>query len=434
MEIEFTNGLKRAFSLIEEAGFSCYLVGGAIRDKLIGDVINDYDLATSATLLALDKIFKDYHHKIYSKGETMSVKILGDYLEITPFKGKDIYEDLRKRDFTINAMAYNPNEGLIDPFKGVCDINRRLIRCVNDDAEAVFTSDPIRILRGLKCAAVKEFKIDSKTSLYMNKLAYLISSCHTERIKPLIDPIMVSEIPSLYIRDYIEVWDVIFPGLKKCEGFDQKNRKWHHLNVLDHILKVLDSTRNNIVLRYAALLHDICKPDAFTEDENGIGHFYGHERLSADYAYKRLNELHYSGTFIARVCRLIYFHDYQLMNTEKSLLKFLYRFGTEDLDLYFGLKRADILGQNPSLIDRIYKIDEITEHIRLLLKQDKIITYRNLKINGSILLEIGYEPEMIGRALKIILERVQKKELANTPDKLYEFARRLRYDLIRGDE
>ena len=433
MEIEFIPSLRKAFDLIEEAGFSCYLVGGALRDKILGELPNDYDLTTNATLDDLAIIFKNYHPKIYSKGETMSATVLGLYLEITPFKGSNIVEDLSKRDFTINAMAYNEIDGLIDPFNGMKDIKMGLVRAVNNDPKGVFKSDPIRILRGIKLAATRNFMVEEKTRLAMNELAYLIATAHSERIKPEIDPIMVVEVPSKYIRDFVDVFDVVFPGFKKCYKFDQRNKKWHHLDVLEHILKVVDSTKNNIVLRYAALLHDICKPDAFTLDDNGVGHFYGHERLSAFYAYNRLNELHYSGQFITRVCRLIYFHDYMLSNNENSLLKFLYRFGTEDLDLYFGLKRADILGQNPNLIDRIYKIDEITEHIRNLLKEDKIITYKNLKINGSVLLEIGYEPVLIGRALEIILSQVQKKQLKNTPDKLYEYARRLRYDLMNGE-
>ncbi len=432
MELKLIPGVLEAIRILNSKGYSAYLVGGAVRDAVMELPPNDYDMATSANAQQLLEIFKDYKAKLYSNQATVGVKVRGAHIEITPLKGKDIYEDLSKRDFTINGMAYSLDTGLIDPFNGIRDIRREVVRAIACPT-ITLRSDPIRILKGIRIAATRGFSVDLATKEAMLRLSYLLDSVKVEKLKPELDPILLVGEPAKCIREFLEVFRVIFKPLKDCYKFDQRNRKWHNLDVFEHIMKVLDSTKNNLVLRYAALLHDIKKPEAFSLDEKGIGHFYGHERLSTSYAYEILTKLKYNGVFVSRVCRLIYYHDYMLVNDENKLLKFLYRFGTEDLDLYFGLRRADILGQNPNLYDRIYEIDEITEHIRKLLRENKIICYRNLKINGRDLLEIGFEPYQIGRALEIILKETQNKKIKNDHDKLYELARSLRYNGMGDD-
>ena len=429
MKLNINTNIIKAINIIEESGHEAYLVGGAVRDYLLDLEPKDYDLATNLDLDTLIEIFKDYKpNKYKSKGITVSVIINGTYIEITKYKGLTIDEDLSNRDYTINSMAYHPNKGVLDPFGGYLDLSNKTLKTTKDP-KTVFEDDPIRILRGIRLSSVYDLNASSDLINKMNEYSYLLLKSNKERYQQEINTILTSKIPSKYIRDYYKVFFIVFPNLKDCYKLNQHNKKWHHLDVFEHTLKVLDSTKNNLILRLAALLHDIGKPKCFTIDDKGIGHFYKHELVSEEIARENLLDLKYNSITINRVCHLIKYHDRKLSKNESSLLKFLYTFGTNDLDLYFGLRRADILGQNPELLDRIYEIDEITEIIRQILNSNKIITYKNLKIKGSDLKSLGYSDKSIGKALDIILKPVIEKRIKNDYDKLMAYAAKLKYDI-----
>ena len=418
-----------AINLLEEKGYKAYLVGGAIRDFLLDLPVSDYDIATNATLEEAIEVFKEFKCKKYiSKNITIGVKLNHTYFELSSFKGNTLEEDLSNRDFTINSMAYHPSLGLIDPYHGLSDLVSKKLKTVKP-IEEVFTYDPVRILRAIRFHATRGLVPNKELKEGIIKYSYLLDTIKKERIEKEIDPILLADNPSFYIREYISVFSTLFPLLGKCVDFDQKCPKWHNLDVLSHILKVLDSTKCDLVLRYAAFFHDMGKPISYHPDEFGVGHFYGHAIKSEEYAREMLTKYTYNHHFIDRVCHLVYYHDYPIEDSDKSILDFLYKFGTKDLDLYLGLKRADILGQNPELYYRLEKIDSIQERIKRLLEEERIITYRNLKINGDILKELGYQNEEIGKALKIILNKVIKKELKNNPNKLYNYAAELKYHL-----
>ena len=417
----------KIIAILEENGYEAYIVVGAVRDSLLDIEPGDYDITTNATLPQIKKIFKDYKLKEYkSKGLTIGIVFNSFYVEVSTFKGFTILEDLSLRDFTINAIAYNEKTGYIDPFNGILDIKRKIIRAVNEDICII--NDPIRILRAIRFSATKDFKIDPKLKASMIENKDLLLNSKYERFHHEINPILLHDKPSTYIREYKEIFFKIFDGLELCDGFDQHN-PYHHLDVFEHTLLVLDCTKPVLSLRLAALLHDIGKPKTFTIDYKGIGHFFLHPKQSMEMAKNILEKLMYKHDMIKIICNVIYYHDYNLINKEDSLLKFLYKFGLNNLDIYFGLRRADVLGQNPKYMDRIYILDEIAENIRRIINENKIITLANLAVQGDDLIAIGYEGHKISLCLEYLLDSVKNKRIKNNKDKLIDLAIRIRNEI-----
>ena len=415
--------------MLNDNGFDAYIVGGAVRDFILDLPVSDYDIATNATLDQAIEVFKDYECKKYiSKNITIGVKLNHTYFELSTFKGSTIEEDLSNRDFSVNSLAYHPSIGLIDPYHGLADLVSKRLRTIRD-IDIVIKEDPIRILRAIRFYESRDLILDLDLKNYILKNASLLNEVKNERIQKEINPIFLSDKPSDYINEFKEVFFALFPPLLNCYGFDQKCPKWHNFDIFNHIMKVLDSTKCDLILRMSAFFHDMGKCDCYALNDDGVGHFYNHAVKSEEYARLYLTKYKYNKYFIDRVCHLVYYHDYPLVPKEKNVLRFIYQFGTKDLDLYLGLKRADILGQDPDLYYRLEAIDEIQAIIKSLFDNDKIITYRNLKINGDVLKDLGYQGEEIGKGLEIILKKVIAKELKNNPDKLYAYALELKYHL-----
>ena len=412
--------------MLNDNGFDAYIVGGAVRDFILDLPVSDYDIATNATLDQAIEVFKDYECKKYiSKNITIGVKLNHTYFELSSFKGSTIEEDLSNRDFSVNSLAYHPSIGLIDPYHGLADLVSKRLRTIRD-IDIVIKEDPIRILRAIRFYESRGLILDLDLKNYILKNASLLEEVKNERIQKEINPIFLSDKPSKYINEFKEVFFALFPPLLNCYGFDQK---WHNFDIFNHIMKVLDSTKCDLILRMSAFFHDMGKCDCYVLGDDGVGHFYNHAVKSEEYARLYLTKYKYNKYFIDRVCHLVYYHDYPIIPQERNVLRFIYQFGTKDLDLYLGLKRADILGQTPDLYYRLEDIDEIQAIIKSLFDNDKIITYRNLKINGDVLKDLGYQGEEIGKGLEIILKKVIAKELKNNPDKLYAYALELKYHL-----
>ena len=415
--------------MLNDAGFDAYIVGGAVRDFILDLPVSDYDIATNATLDQAIEVFKDYECKKYiSKNITIGVKLNHTYFELSTFKGSTIEEDLSNRDFSVNSLAYHPSIGLIDPYHGLADLVSKRLKTIRD-IDIVIKEDPIRILRAIRFYESRGLILDLDLKNYILKNASLLNDVKNERIQKEINPIFLSDKPSDYINEFKEVFFALFPPLLNCYGFDQKCPKWHNFDIFNHTMKVLDSTKCDLILRMSAFFHDMGKCDCYVLGDDGVGHFYNHAVKSEEYARLYLTKYKYNKYFIDRVCHLVYYHDYPLVPKERNVLRFIYQFGTKDLDLYLGLKRADILGQTPDLYYRLEAIDEIQAIIKNLFDNDKIITYRNLKINGDVLKDLGYQGEEIGKGLEIILKKVIAKELKNNPDKLYAYALELKYHL-----
>ncbi len=369
MEIKLNNETIKAINILESHGYLAYVVGGYIRDLILNVEPHDVDLLTDATLEEVRFIFSDYKIVDYKKNSlTLGVIIDGRYLEISTFDGKNLEEDLANRDFTINAIAYSKTDGIIDPYGGINDINDKIIKTINDPIISLCKS-PIRIIRAIYFSIIKEFKIDKELKDVILTRTDLLSNINPARYKKFLDVVMLSKKPSLIIEEYFEVFCYIFPHLKNTYKFNQ-NSKFHNLDVFEHTMKVLDFSSPNLILRYAAFFHDIEKPSCYKIDEFNDVHYYNHNILSAEYSSIKLKEFNYSKEFILRVYNLVLYHDIILDKNPIILKKFLNDFGTYDLDLFFELKKCNILGQNQILYNRLNELDEIKE-LTLNLSKDK---------------------------------------------------------------
>jgi tRNA nucleotidyltransferase (CCA-adding enzyme) len=413
--------VEYAIEKLNNSGYEAYLVGGSVRDAIMGYDISDYDITTNASLDEIKLVFSSNKVKEYSNKITLCIIKNHEHIEVTPFKGKTIVEDLSNRDFTINSIAYDLKE-IIDPFKGRLDLFNKTIRCPID-SKITITNDPLRMLRAIRFSGKYGFQIDNELKNTMKSNADLLLTIKKDRIKVELDKILLLDNPSSYIKEYKEIFFNIFPGLRVCDGFDQQT-KYHNLDVLSHILKVVDNVDNNIISRLSALLHDIKKPDCFTKDEKG-GHFYGHWIKSMEYANKILKDFNYSNDIIRRVCNLIEYHDYKIENNKKAILSFIYIFKTEDIDLLFDLKKADIIAQHPNYRYQIEELTNLYIIVRNIIDNKEYIDINTLDITNNELINIGVLPINIKDTVDKICKAIINNKINNKKAEIIEYIKNI---------
>ncbi|SDZ06309.1 tRNA nucleotidyltransferase (CCA-adding enzyme) [Proteiniborus ethanoligenes] len=434
------NEINIIFDELKSNGFSGYIVGGCVRDILLGKKPSDWDICTDAKPEDMTKIFNK--HTIIPTGikhGTLTLIVNHKSFEITTFrKDKDyidnrrpgeveftnnIYEDLKRRDFTINALAYNEEDGLIDCFHGIQDLNNKLVRSVGNPNER-FNEDALRIIRGVRFSAQLQFNIDKDTALAMTNNKSLLNNISKERIREELLKILLTDKPSDGIRELISLglMDYIIPELIESVGFEQKNPN-HDKDVFNHIMEVLDNIDQDIVLRLAALLHDIGKPQCFSIDENGKGHFYGHHKKSAEMAEAILERLKFDNKTIFIVKLLVTEHmsRYDFLR-EKSIKKFINKVGIENLDRLFKLQIADIKGSTPP--HDFSKIEFLRAECERVINQKEPMTVKDLAINGYHIMSLGIsQGKEIGDILYYLLELVLENPEGNNEENLIKLAK-----------
>lgn len=404
MKLSMNRTIYYLLSQIEEQGYEAYLVGGAVRDAILNQPNNDYDICTNMPLYLIKELYPNFHlMKPNAHRNTGVVKLDGLEVEISEFKGKTIAEDLHNRDFTINAMALDKNGNLIDPYNGLQSLQEKSISLIDKQGKAL-EEDPLRILRGIRIASKMGFEIDQNCKTQMEYKKRLLKGVAVERIYRELIQILISDKPSHYIRENISIFFEILPELKPMYQFEQKN-PWHIHDVLEHTLAVLDNTEKNIFLRFAALFHDIGKPAKFFTDENGIGHFYGHPEKSEEIFLSIATRLKMDNKTKKLVSKLIKQHDNTLSKKSDKIYEFLRANGFDYTILLFKLKRADNLGQNPEKATPVLQELAITEE----LYKQHMLRFENLQLNGSKLVELGYS----GKRIKLILDDVTKMVVTN---------------------
>lgn len=414
--------------LLQDAGYKAYLVGGCVRDAYMGIAPKDWDICTSATPDEMRKVFKDY--KIYNTGEkhgTLTVNVNNELFEVTTFRKdgqysdarhpdsvefiNDIKGDLARRDFTINAIAYNYQENHVDPFDGCKDICSNIIRCVGDPEER-FKEDALRILRALRFAARYGFKIEDKTlsAMYNLTLSGALHKIAKERIRE--ELIKIIDAPYAYdiLHQYYGIICNVIPYLGECVGFNQNN-KYHSFDVYEHSLQALkhyiDNGGSDVNIKIALLLHDIGKPDCYTEDENG-GHFYGHPEVSKKKAEYIFNVLRFSNKDKEDLLMLIENHDIHIEPTKRCVHKAVCKFGPENLHRLFQMQKADILAHSPLNRDNRYeKILKKEEFLKEIVEEDACFSLKDLAINGTDIIKAGIpQGKMVGETLNFLLRAV----------------------------
>ncbi|MTI65341.1 MAG: HD domain-containing protein [Firmicutes bacterium] len=442
MRINIPKRVRILLNELTKNNFKGYVVGGCVRDFILNRKPKDWDITTNAKPKEILKVFNEYKTiPTGLKHGTVTVLIDKEAFEITTFRidgdyidnrrpekvefTNDIKKDLSRRDFTINAMAYNLEDGLIDPFEGLIDLKRKEIVAVRE-ADKRFKEDALRILRGVRFKTQLDFNIEKNTYKAMCNKGYLLNKISKERIQTEFNKMLLSSNPSKGIRTLIdlEIMKYIIPEINDMVGFNQKNPH-HDKDVFNHTMAVLDNTEANIILRLSALLHDIAKPYTFSIDEEGIGHFYKHERVGRELAGKILKRLKYDKKTIKRVKTLIKEHMLVLPNpTLKATKRFINRVGKDNLNLHFNLQIADIKGTKPPFcFDHTLKLQRSVEKI---LTEKQPLSTKDLDINGNDIINLGIsQGKEIGIILKELLEKVLEDPKLNTKDKLMAEAKKI---------
>ena len=429
------NSVLELINKLEEAGYETWVVGGCVRDQLMGNVPHDYDCCTAAAPEQMQAIFADRQLVLAGlKHGTVGVVTDSGVVEITTFRTeggyldarhpdwvrfvRDVKEDLARRDFTVNAMAYSPRRGLCDPFGGQEDLKKGILRAVGDPVLR-FREDALRILRGLRFAARFGFEIEEKTRNAMHTEIAGLDSLARERVLTELEGFLLSA-RAKDILDGAELLFRIIPELAPQLGFDQRNPHHEH-DIFTHTAMVVERAPKDPVMRMTALLHDVGKVDTFTLDKNGVGHFYGHARLGAELADGILRRLKASNALREEVTWLIHHHMDRFPCDEKSARRCLSKNGLLRMERLTRLQMADFGG----------KVDEgdLDEWLALLREVDRregALTLKTLAVKGSDLMALGIAPGRdIGRILNALLAKVLAGELPNERNALLEHVQTL---------
>lgn len=441
-KINIPIGAKIIINALTTAGFEAYVVGGCVRDSLLGLPPHDWDICTSATPDEVMHCFQSL--KIIETGlKHGTVTIMDGHVgyEVTTFRTDSTYsdnrhpdkvqftrslrEDLARRDFTMNAMAYNDDAGLIDPFGGQESLERRLISCVGVSKDR-FCEDALRILRALRFSATYDFDIDANTSKAIHELSSRLEYISAERICSELSRLLFGPGVLRVLLEYSDVITTIIPEMATCVGFEQKNR-YHQYTIYDHIAHaVANYTGQDLSVKVALLLHDIGKPQCYTEDERG-GHFHGHAVPSHEISKGVLTQLRFDGQTRREVLDLVLYHDAVIEPTPKTVRRWLGKMGETRFRQLLDVRMADIKahreGTQESRIERCQVLRTILDEV---IAQEQCFSLKHLAISGADILALGVpQGKQIGEVLNKILDEVIAGELVNERTVLLDRARNL---------
>lgn len=426
----------KVINALESAGYEAYVVGGSVRDMLMNQSINDIDITTNALPQEMKEVFSSFRcFDTGLKHGTLTVLVDKNPVEVTTYridKGysdgrhpdsvaftKNITEDLARRDFTVNAIAYNPNSGIVDPFSGIQDIERRILRCVGEP-EKRLEEDSLRILRGLRFSATLGFDIEEETAKAMTNCRSLLKNVSAERVYSELSKILCGKNIKNVLLDFTEIFEEVLPELSGMKDFDQKN--FHHIyDVLKHTATVVENIEPLPHLRFAALFHDCGKPECFSLGSDAVGHFYAHARKSTDKAETALTRLKSDNFTKNRVMELVKLHDTPIEPKENVIKKKLGKYGE---DLFFELiklQRADNMGMSPEFRFRQNTYSEIENIARQVIASQQCFSLKDLAIKGDDLIALGLKGREIGLTLKKLLSAVIDEKVQNTKEDLIKY-------------
>ncbi len=413
---------------LEDAGWETYAVGGCVRDSLLGIEPHDWDLCTAARPEEVEAVFAS--ERVLETGlkhGTVTVLLDGAPLEITTYRADGAYsdhrhpdavrfsdtltEDLARRDLTVNALAYAPGRGVMDPFGGEADIRRGLLRAVGEP-ERRFEEDALRILRSLRFASQLGFQIEPATAAAMETKKGLLALVSAERVREELTKLLCGPAAAPVLRQYRELAAEVLPELRPTFDFEQHNPH-HCFDVWEHTLTALAAIPPQPALRWAALLHDLGKPACFLMDEAGVGHFYGHGKESAALADSILRRLKFPNAERERVVRLVELHDTPIPPERRAVKRRLAKLGEEDFFRLLALHRADVLAQAEINRPRLQTLDAVEALARELLAEDACLSLKDLAVNGNDLKALGLKGPALGRALAALLEAVVDERVEN---------------------
>ena len=426
--------IARCLQMLESAGYAAYLVGGCVRDDLMGISPQDFDLCTAALPEQTAAVFAGIPQDLTGvRHGTVKLLMEGMEVEITTFRREgsyrdnrhpdwvefvpDIREDLARRDFTVNAIAYSPSRGYVDPFGGRADLQSGILRCVGEP-ERRFREDALRILRGMRFAARFGFLPEPATQDAMIGLAPLTDALARERVYQELSGFLLKAEVSDLLR-FAPILAQVIPELSPTLGFLQHSPH-HAYDVFTHTAHVTAAVAPVLSLRWAALLHDIGKVPCFSQDENGRGHFKGHAQVSAQMADAVLHRLHAPTQLRETAVWLIDHHMTVLQPEEALLRRSLSRYGRERLELLLCLQEADMKGKGTREHENSQRYPRLREILSQLDAQEGRLTLKSLKINGNDLIALGMTGRQIGDCLNRLLEQVLSGSLENEKSALIQ--------------
>ena len=441
MKIQLPEKVSEIINTLQEKGHEAYAVGGCVRDSILGRIPDDWDITTSATPLETKALFKRTFDTGIEHG-TITVLLDKDAFEVTTYRVDGKYEDSRhpkevtftrslsedllRRDFTINAMAYNDTEGLVDIFGGMDDLKNKTIRCVGN-AEARFGEDALRILRAVRFASQLGFEIEEETRQGITKLAPTLANISAERIQVELIKMLVSPNPELLRTAYeLGITKVILPEFDAMMATEQETP--HHMySVGEHTLKAISLIRPDKVLRLTMLFHDIAKPLMKTVDENGVAHFKMHDVKGVDMTKAILRRLKFDNDTLGKVTKLVQFHDYRIPAEPKRVRKAMNKIGEELFPLYLEVREADIMAQSEYLREeKLQNVREMKKCYHEILEKKECVSLKTLAISGSDLIADGMQPgKEIGFVLNTLLEKVIEQPELNTKETLLKMRKEL---------
>lgn len=430
--MEMPKSVQNVLRELENAGYEAWCVGGCVRDTLLGRTPGDWDVTTSALPEETMAVFAPHAFPTGLQHGTVTVRSEHESIEVTTYRvdgeytdhrrpasvtfTRSLKEDLARRDFTVNAMAMDARGTLCDPFGGQEDLKNGILRCVGEPDKR-FGEDALRILRGLRFAVVLDFAIEEETAAAIHRSREDLGSIAVERIAVELFKLLEGRAAARILREYPDVIGVFWPEILPMVGFEQRNPH-HCYDVWEHTLHALDAVPQDGVLRCAMLLHDIGKPSCFTEDENGVGHFYGHAAVSEQLANAMLHRLKCGNELRERIVKLVAWHDRDIPRTDKAIRRALRQLGEEDLRRLLAVKRGDNLGQAAEYRGRQKEIDRGEEILNDLLAQNACFSLQQLAVNGHDMLTLGLTGPAIGRTLNALLDAVVNGDVPNEREEL----------------
>lgn len=430
--------VARCLDALEQAGFEAYCVGGCVRDWLLGKEPHDFDLCTSATPAEMKTIFQGRNLVLAGeKHGTVGVVTEEGVVEITTFRKEgtyadnrhpdrvefvtDIRQDLARRDFTANAMAWSPKRGLQDPFGGEQDLTQGILRCVGHP-ETRFREDALRILRGLRFSVTYGLTPEPETEKAMLSLTGLLDHLARERVFGEFCGFL-PKITKEQLLHYSPIITQVIPELRATVGFDQHSPH-HKYDLYTHIAQVVDQVPGTLPLRWAALLHDVGKIPTFTQDETGRGHFYGHAQAGAELAEDILRRLKAPTALRQRVVLLIGQHMTRLMPEKRLLKRYLGRWGRETVEELLYLQQADMGSKGVPGEEEQGAFENLWKLLEEVEQESACLTRKDLAITGQDLLSLGYRGREVGQKLEELLEAVLDERVENERGALVGFLKR----------
>lgn len=439
MKIKMPKDVKFIINTLNNAGYEAYIVGGCVRDCILGIAPNDWDITTSAKTEQIKSCFSDFD--LVETGEkhgTIGIIINNICYEVTTYRVDGEYkdnrhpenviftdsleQDLARRDFTINAMAYNDEKGIVDPFNGERDLSLKAIRCVGNP-DLRFKEDALRILRALRFASTYNFDIEVNTAYALVLNRNLLNNIAAERISSEFSKMLCGTNISYILRRYKDVVAVFLPELVATFDFEQNNSH-HNKTVWKHSAAAVSIIEPDLVLRMTMLLHDTGKPITLRTDQKGVDHFHGHNHFSAVYGANALKRLKYPQKLIDEVVTLIEYHDIRFNDNKRQIKHILNKIGTDTFKKLLKVQYADIMAQSK------YKREIKLNNLKLaqkafseIIEQKECFTLKDLQITGSDLIHLGItDGKTIGKILNTLLDNVINETVENNPIVLKKLA------------